>query len=120
MRNSISNFGKLYVNGAVVIIVNLNRATIREANELISILEEEISPRDKRLVIDLSQCEFVDPTFIGVLLVTLKRLKAQGRSLRLVKPDIPQNNSSVFTNILRLFKLYKSREEALVSFASYL
>ena len=51
MRNFIPNFTKLYLDGAVVIIVNLNRATIREANELISILEEEISPRDKRLVI---------------------------------------------------------------------
>ena len=114
----MSNFERLYVNGGVVIIVNLNRATVQETKELISILEEEISPRDKRLVIDLSQCEFVDPTFIGVLLVTLKRLKTQGRSLKLVEPNISQNDSSVVTNILRLFELYKSREEALSSFAS--
>jgi anti-anti-sigma factor len=114
----MSNFGRLYVNGGVVIIVNLNRATIQEAKELISILEEERSSRDKKLVVDLGQCEFVDPTFIGILLVTLKRLKAQGKSLKLVKPDIPQNDSSVVTNILRLFEVYKSREEALASFAS--
>ena len=113
MRNVMSNFGRLYVNGGVVIIVNLNRAATREAEELISILEEEISPRDKRLVIDLGQCEYVDPTFIGVLLETLNRLKAQGISLKLVKPDITKSNSSLFTNILRLFELYKSREEAL-------
>ena len=113
MRNFIFSLSKYYLDGVVVIIVNFNRAEIREAEELISILEEEISPRDKRLVIDLGQCEYVDPTFIGVLLETLNRLKAQGISLKLVKPDITKSNSSLFTNILRLFELYKSREEAL-------
>ena len=62
-------FELLTVNGVRFIILNLSRATLREAIILKSIIEEEINLGEKKLVLDISQCEFIDFSFIGSLVV---------------------------------------------------
>ena len=68
-------FELLTVNGVRFIILNLSRATLREAIILKSIIEEEINLGEKKLVLDISQCEFIDFSFIGSLVVEKKRMK---------------------------------------------
>ena len=74
------------VNGARFIIINLSRAALREAIILKSIIEEEINLGAKKLVLDISQCEFIDSSFIGSLVVEQKRMKEKGGEIMLIEP----------------------------------
>ena len=45
--------------------VNLTRATLKEAEEFKSHLVSDIKDGWQKIVVDLSECEFIDSTFLG-------------------------------------------------------
>ncbi len=106
-------FELLTVKGVRFIIVNLSRATLQEAKILKSIIEEEIIIGVRKLAIDISQCEFIDSTFIGSLVVEQKRMKEKGGKIMLIYPVKLDENLFHVTNTLRIFEIYQTREEAI-------
>ena len=109
------DFEQLTVKGVRFIIVNLTRATINEAKILRSIIEENITIGIRKLAIDISQCEFIDSSFIGTLVVGLKRMKEKGGKIMLIEPVKLDENLFDVTNTLRIFEIYQTREEAIES-----
>jgi len=109
------DFEQLTVKGVRSIIVNLTRATINEAKILKSIIEEDITIGIRKLVVDISQCEFIDSSFIGSLVVGLKRMKEKGGKIMLIEPVKLDENLFDVTNTLRIFEIYQTREEAIES-----
>lgn len=100
-------------NYAVVFNVNLIRATLNEASEFKDYLEETILDSDKDIIVNLSACEHLDSTFLGVLVSGYKRLKSQNRSLVIIEPV---DQSSIFltlNSIGKIFPLYTSVKVAL-------
>jgi anti-anti-sigma factor len=71
--------------GTIVIeIVNLTRATLKEAEEFKKILSRDIELGWKNIIVDLTDCEFIDSTFLGALVITLKKITGLGGNLKLV------------------------------------
>ena len=100
-------------NYAVVFNVNLMRATLNEAVEFKDYLAETIQDSDKDIVMNLSACEHLDSTFLGVLVSGYKKLKSQNRSLVIIEPV---DQSSIFltlNSIGKIFPLYTSVNAAL-------
>jgi anti-sigma B factor antagonist/stage II sporulation protein AA (anti-sigma F factor antagonist) len=102
--------------GYLVATLNLKKATILEAIEFKSILDDEINKGQHNIIINLNDCELIDSTFIGVLVVTWKKLRARGGKLKLVK--LRGFTHSVFhlTGTVEIFEQYETVEEALGSF----
>jgi len=113
----VENFEKIFVDDVFVIGVNLTRSTVIEAKEFRKIIEEEISYGHKRLIIDLSKCEIIDSTFFGVVILALQKIIDIGGKLKVVGLVNPKEDIFTTTNTLRLFDLYKTREDALKNFA---
>jgi len=100
-------------NYAVVFNVNLVRATLNEAVEFKDYLAETILETDKDIIVNLSACEHLDSTFLGVLVSGYKKLKSQNRSLVIIEPV---DQSSIFltlNSIGKIFPLYTSVKVAL-------
>ena len=100
-------------NYAVVFNVNLLRATLIEATEFRDLLEETVVQSDKDIIVNLSACEHLDSTFLGVLVSCYKRLKSQNRTLVLIEPV---DQSSIFltlNSIGKIFPLYTNVKVAL-------
>lgn len=100
-------------NYAVVFNVNLVRATLNEASEFKDCLAESIADTDKDIIVNLSACEHLDSTFLGVLVSSYKKLKSQNRSLVIIEPI---DQSSIFltlNSIGKIFPLYTSVKVAL-------
>jgi anti-anti-sigma factor len=100
-------------NYAVVFNVNLIRATLNEASEFKDLLSEVILDTDKDIIVNLSPCEHLDSTFLGVLVSSYKKLKSQNRSLVIIEPI---DQSSIFltlNSIGKIFPLYTSVKVAL-------
>ncbi len=104
------------IGDVIVEIVDLDRATLKEANEFKAKLIENIDKGFNKIVVDLSQCEFVDSTFLGVLVNGLKKVVKIDGDLRLVgfKPAV----QSMFelTRMFRVFQSFESVSEAVSSF----
>ena len=106
-----------YRNDVAIIKVNL-RATIQQAASLKQSIEYDMNQNIKDFIIDLSECEFFDSTFIGVMVVTLKRLQRINGNLKIIKAK------NVFQSMLdeiggsKLFDMYDTSNEALYSFGN--
>jgi anti-anti-sigma factor len=109
-------YDRVIIEGKVVITVELVRATIKEAEEFKELLSQEIESGTKDIIIDLCYCEFIDSTFLGALVVSLKRLLTIKGTLKLcnLKPSV----SSMFelTRMYKVFEIYDSLDKALSSY----
>jgi len=92
------------------------RATIAEAEVLKKQIAAKYAEGYKKIIIDLSECEFIDSTFLGVIVNTLKRVAKVNGDLKLVgfKPAV----KSMFelTRMFRVFESFTSVREAIKSF----
>ncbi len=112
----MEDFEKIYVDGVFVIEVNLNRSTINEAITFKKMVVEEINSGCTKLVIDLSKCIYIDSAFFGAIIVASKMLINIGYKLKVVEPGIAGEYLFTYTNTLKVFDKYKTREEAIKSF----
>lgn len=98
---------------AVVFNVNLVRATLNEASEFKSYLDDAIASTDKDIIVNLSDCQHLDSTFLGLLVSSYKKLKGKNRNLVLIEPV---DQSSVFltlNSIGKIFPIYHDVRTAL-------
>ena len=112
----LEDFEKICVEDVYIVAVNLTRSTLNEASAFRKILEQEISSEHSKLVIDLSRCDYIDSTFFGAIIISLKKMKSKGYKLKLVQPANPGEDIFTNRNLTSLFDLYKTREEAIKSF----
>jgi anti-anti-sigma factor len=116
MRALIEDFKTLFVNDLAIEIVNLSRATYKEASQLKKNLDDLIKDNQKKIIVDISQCEFIDSTFLGVLVLSLKSSAKIGGDIRLVRPDEVVKTLMEKAGTLNVFNLYDSVDEAIRSF----
>jgi anti-anti-sigma factor len=112
----LEDFEKIYVDGVYVIAVNLTRATINEAITFRKMVKEDINSGQTKLVIDLSMCDYVDSTFFGAIIVASRMLIDIGFKLKVVKPAPGGEHIFTYTNYVKVFDKYKTREDAIKSF----
>lgn len=112
----MADFERKVFDGYLVEIVNISRATVKEAKEFKQILDEDILYGHHNIIVDLSKVEYMDSTFIGVMVVTYKKLRGRGGQMKLVKPGLFTNSLLNYTGTIELFDTFESSEEAVKSF----
>ena len=117
MRAITEDFETLFVNDLVIEIVNLSRATYKEAGQLKKSLDEQIQNKHKKIIVDLSQCEFIDSTFLGVLVVVLKKMGERGGEIKYIIPQPSALYLFKLTGLYSVLNLYKNIDEAMQSFS---
>jgi len=100
----------------LVQVVDLTRATLREADEFKYTLSKSIEQGYRKIVVDLSLCEFIDSTFLGALVVSLKKVTTMGGDLRLVGFHPAVHSMMELTRMHRVFEFYPTKEDAINSF----
>jgi anti-anti-sigma factor len=111
-------FNKEFVNDILIIDVNSSSANTQHADEFGKIIKAEIEEDRKKILVDLSQCKFVDSVFLGVLIYSSKELKESDGQMRIVEPaKLPPAIFSI-SKSLHLLEYFKTREEAINSFSS--
>ncbi|MCZ6702579.1 MAG: STAS domain-containing protein [Ignavibacteria bacterium] len=100
----------------VVEIVDLSRATVNEAKEFVQTLEKDLDSGHKKIVADLSACEFIDSTFLGTLVISLKKVTSVGGDLRLVGFQPAVHTMFDLTRMYRVFDTFDNKKDAINSF----
>ena len=111
----MEEFQKQIAKGFIIERVNLSQATVTEAIKFKKHLEVDIELGYKIIIVDLSNCNSLDPAFIGVMVVTLKQLIRLGGSIKLVKPGMFSKSLLNLTGTIEIFELYESLENAVAS-----
>ena len=102
--------------GIILFKVNLLRATIKEAEVFKNMLMKDIDSGNNKLVIDLSFCEFIDSTFLGTIVISLKRVTTLGGDIKLAGFQPTVRSMLELTRISKVFETFESTDEALSSF----
>ncbi len=112
----MEDFEKKVVKDVIVEKVNLTRATWKEAIELKKILEDDIVKKFPKIVVDISECEFMDSTFLGALVVSQKKVSKSGSEIKLVEPASVMQTFMEKSGTLKIFDTYPTLNEAVESF----
>ena len=92
--------------------VNLVRATMNEAQEIkYNILEDALV--FKKIIVDLSDCEYIDSTFFGALVYSYKQIKEKGGNIKLVISNSFMRRTFILGDIEKVFEVYDSLREAM-------
>ena len=111
-------FSKEFVNDILIIDVNSSSATTQHADEFSKIMKAQIKEDRKKIIVDLSQCKFVDSVFLGVLIYASKELKDNDGQLKIVEPaKLPPAIFSI-SKSLHLLEYFKTKEEAINSLSA--
>jgi anti-anti-sigma factor len=104
-------------HGSIIVeVVDLDRATLLDAGEFKELLAQDIAAGWKKIIIDLTQCEFIDSTFLGAIVISLKRVAELGGKLRLVGVQAEVESMLRLTKMNKVFEIFETREDALESF----
>jgi len=104
------------VGDVVVLTVNLERATIKNADEFKHRLVSIINKGYNKIVIDVSSCTFIDSSFLGVLVSILKRTVSLNGDLKLVGFQPVVRSMFELTRMFRVFDTFSNPLEAVNSF----
>ncbi len=75
-------------------------------------LLDYVSRGNARLVLDFTEVDFVDSSFLGFLIILLKRATASGGDIRLCAMRQPLRSTFDLMRLDRLFPLHETAEEA--------
>lgn len=117
IKMDFEDFTKEVVGDVLVEKVNFSRATFKEAKEFKDRLVYDILMNNEKIVIDLSSCEYIDSTFLGALVVILKKMTERSGEIKYVVPQPSALYLFKITGLYGVLNLYRNRDEAVESFA---
>jgi len=110
------DFSTETINDILIIRLNMMRATIKEAQEFKKNLTSAIQNGNKKIIIDFTQCSFVDSSIIGVIVTTAKELRNKNGEIKGIIAEGTLLNMFAQTGLERVFKYYPDQQTALLSF----
>ncbi|MDR3609407.1 MAG: STAS domain-containing protein [Ignavibacteriaceae bacterium] len=112
------NFEKEIIEDIVIEKVILKRATYKEAEEFRNLVHNDIEAGWHNIVIDMNLCEYMDSSFLGVLINSLKELEKVNGNLKLASVHDDAQTILEITRMSDVFNIYPDKEEAIKSFRS--
>lgn len=82
------------------------------------IIGEVLSDGSKKILLNLSDMDYIDSNGLGELVQAFRESKRNGASLRLLKPHDRVAKTLRLTNLLPMFTVYDTEEDALKAFAN--
>jgi anti-anti-sigma factor len=113
----LEDFSRELFDDVLVERVNITRATFKEAQEFRDRVVFDIASNNLKLIIDLSSCEYIDSTFLGVLVVVLKKMAEKGGEIKYIIPQPSALYLFKITGLYSVLNLYRNIDEALQGFA---
>ncbi|MBU0472696.1 MAG: STAS domain-containing protein [Bacteroidetes bacterium] len=106
------------IESTVVVRVQLDRATLSKAALFRDTIEELIQSGKLNIIIDCRNIAFMDSTFLGAIVVSLKKVNSLKGKFCLVFADKSSLVLSMLetTRMLKIIKIFFSIEDALKDF----
>lgn len=106
------------IDDIAVVKVDILIATHRDAKPLWNELESRLMFKWKKLILDLSPCNYIDSTFIGMVVKIFRKVSEKNGQMALVFPKINMMESFSVLGITKIVPNFNCLEEALDSLGS--
>lgn len=116
VHNYYEDFTRELKHDILIERINFTRATFKEAQEFKERIEMDILTNQLKIIIDLSNCEYIDSTFLGVLVVVLKKMAEKSGEIKYIIPKPSAQFLFKITGLYGVLNLYRTVEEAINSF----
>ncbi len=103
-------------NNIIIIAVNLKRATNTIAEKFKLNFLKNVKNEHKEYLIDLSQCEYMDSSFLGSIIFIYKNISESGGELKLVAPHQDIKILLEITSVNKFVEVYDTKTAAIKSF----
>lgn len=113
---SHDDFKREEIGDIVVHKLNFTRATVKEAQQFRDIVIKDIRNKKLKIIVDLSDCDYIDSTFLGALVIILKKAAEASGEVKYVKPNTAALALIKMTGLYSIFNLYSSVPDAIDSF----
>lgn len=114
--NNPPNFVTETVNDIFILTIKLKRATFEAAGKLNKELSNAIENSWKKILVEMDEVEYIDSTFLGALVINLKKVMEINGKFGLVGFKASLHTFIQQMSLDRTFEIYKSRSEALKYF----
>lgn len=106
-------------NGDVTIVDFKGRLAIGVSDSILPrVITEILAEGNKKILLNLADMDYIDSNGLGELVQASKEAKRNGASLRLLKPQDRVTKTLRLTNLLPLFSVYESEDEAMQAFGT--
>src|SRR5713226_4311484 len=103
--------------GDVVIVDFQGRLAVGVGDDLLPrLIEQLLSEGTRKILLNLSDMDYIDSNGLGELVQSLKVSGRHGASLRLLKPQDRVKKTLKLTNLLPMFSVYDTEAEAIKAF----
>ncbi len=110
------NFSSEVKGDILIEKLNLKRPSTKEAGELKTLLLDKINNGAKKVLIDLSSCEYMNSSFLGTIIFIYKTLSESGGQLKLVTSQTDIKILLEITGVEKFIEAYETKKKALNSF----
>jgi anti-sigma B factor antagonist len=105
--------------GDVTIVDFVGRLAIGVSDTVLPrVIGEILNDGSRKILLNLSDMDYIDSNGLGELVQAFRESKRNGASLRLLKPHDRVAKTLRLTNLLPMFTVYDSEEDALEAFAT--
>lgn len=106
-----------YFENIILLQILSQKATVKITGQLKNELIEKINDENNKIVVDLGQTDFVDSSFLGVLLAGLKKTTIHNGDLKI--SGLRENVQGIFklTKLNRVFSIFNTADEAIKSYS---
>jgi anti-anti-sigma factor len=115
--DAFDNFIEERYNDVLVIKTGFTSVTLENATIFKEFLLQKIESGELKIIVDLAEIGYLDSSFMGSLVLALKRVTAKGGTLKLIlsKEDSPLKTMFENTQMSKVFDTFKDLESALNS-----
>ncbi len=113
-----TDFEEERLEDVVIVNINVPDATLKHATNFKRYITRIMDNSEKKVIINCQQVRYMDSTFLGSLVFTLKKMASFGGQLKLILGNVDSPVWTMFetTSMFRVFKTFPDKEAALSSF----
>ncbi len=104
-------------NEVTIVVIKQKRATMEDAKEFKEkILDLIETGKLTKMIIDFSEVNFADSTFMGALVASLKRITSNKGDIKVLGLSQPIRAMFELTRLYKIFEIFDNRQDAVNSF----
>jgi anti-anti-sigma factor len=112
------NFKKERHENILIEIITIKELNLKKTMHFKDILDEDISEGYNNILVDLSECDSIDSSFLGMLVQANKMLNLNNGHLKIIGLNASSVNIIIFSGFTKLFNVFNSKQSAIQSCAA--
>jgi len=112
------NFKRERHENILIEIIKAKELDFRKTMHFKDVLDEDISEGYNNILVDLSECDSIDSSFLGMLVQANKMLKLNNGHLKIIGLNASSDNILIFSGFTKLFRVFNNKQLAIQSCAA--